>query len=250
MDRALYVAAATTSALIDKQAINAQNMANVSTPGFKRLFEQQISWKIPEHKGGELETRIYAPQITPGVDVSSGVIVKTDDPLNIAIPKGFFLGVVAGNGEVAYTKRGDFIRDEAGVLKLGSGQEVQSAGGGQIVLPENMKVEIAKDGTVFGIELGNPANRSEIGQLRIVRSENSEVTIREDGLLNLNENTLEDVNEGFELKSGVLEQSNVSMATAMAEMISTSRMYDFNAKVIQTISSKEQNGIGILSNWR
>lgn len=246
MDRGLFVAASSTSALMERQGLISQNMANVSTPGFKRLFDRQVAWPAPEQ--AQFASRVYAPLLTAGVDTTPGVLVKTDNPLDLAFPEDHYLGINLPGGGEAFTRRGDLTLDDQGVLRLSTGEEVQGEGGAPIAIPAGFIPNVASDGTVAAVDPANPKNRAEVGRLRWVSSAKDGVTMLDNGRLGIK--APQDPTERAKIVSGAVEQSNVSAAEMLVKMIETSRLHDLNGRLISAFSSTDQKGTELLSGWQ
>ena len=244
MDRGLFIASSSASNLMDKLSIINQNLSNVSTVGFKRILDQQLS--VPVHgDGGVLDGgRTYAVTSTPSIDKKAGATLTTGDMLNFSLNNDLY---VATSVSGAYTRRGDVMTDAEGVLRLPSGQALVSTDGGEIAIPVGYVGAISNDGTVWAQDPGNAANKQEIAKLGIYSS--GQVSLRPDGFLALKEPTPAEDGQRV-LVSGTLEQSNVSSADMMVSMIETSRLYDLQTKMMSTFNTMDQKGSEIISNWQ
>ena len=246
MDRGIFLAASAASNLMDRQAIVAHNLANVSTAGFKKVFDRMTS--VPIEGAARLPgTRSFGVVLTPGIDTRGGALASTGNPMDVALRQDVYLGVEAPGGAEAFTRRGSLMLDDGGVVRLASGQAALGADGGQIAIPAGFVAAVAEDGTVWAHDPANPANRQDMGRLRLVRS--SEVVLRPDGFYDAA--GAQAVEEGVKaLVSGHVEQSNVSAADALASMIEASRLYDLNAKLIGSFASMDQKDSEIVGNWQ
>lgn len=242
MDRGLFVASSSAANLMDRMAIVAQNMANVSTVGFKKVFDQVAS--VPLEGGARLPNiREFGVTLTPGVDARPGAVQATGNKLNVAFSPNVYVGLSSGS----FTRRGDFMTDQDGVLRLPSGDSVVSSDGAEIAIPVGYEGAIADDGTVWAQDPLNAANRQEIARLGLFSSDS--ITLRADGLYTLG--NPQQLGEGAKgLSSGYVEQSNVSAIDALAAMIETSRLYEMNTKLISAFNSMDQKGSELLSGWQ
>lgn len=246
MDRGLFIAASSASAMMDRQATIANNLANSATPGFKKLMDQNVSW-APQQEATH-QSRAYAPLVTPGVDVRPGAIAKTDNPLHVALPENVYLALDTPAGE-RFTRRGDIQLDAQGQLRLATGDAVAGENG-PLVIPAGFSANIASDGTVFAFDPANAANREEIGRLRMVSAPKEAVSMGEDARLTLAAELIQPVGENARVQVGALEQSNASPSEMMAKMMESSRLYEMNVKMISAFNSAEQKGSTIVGNWR
>lgn len=246
MDRGLFIAASSASAMMDRQATIANNLANSATPGFKKLMDQNVSW-TPQQEALHA-SRAYAPLVTPGVDTRPGAIARTENPLHVALPENVYLALDTPAGE-RFTRRGDIQLDEQGQLRLATGDAVAGEGG-PLVIPAGYSAGIASDGMVFAFDPANAANRAEIGRLRLVSAPKEAVSMGADARLTLAAEALAPAGENIRLHVGALEQSNASPSEMMAKMMESSRLYEMNVKMISAFNSAEQKGSTIVGNWR
>lgn len=247
MDRGIFVASSTAGNLMDRQAIVAQNLANMSTVGFKKIFDRMVTVPASSADASRLpDARAYAVELTPGVDIRQGGLLATGNALDVALTDQHYLAVAVPGGE-AYTRRGGFLVDAEGVLRLPTGQAVLSQEGNEIAIPAGFIGGVANDGAVWAQDPNNAANKQEVGRLKVV--EGRGVTLRLDGFYSLVQQTSA-VDGARVLSSGHLEQSNVSPADALAEMIETSRLYEMNTRLMSAFNTLDQKGSEILANWQ
>lgn len=244
MDRGIFLAAHSASALMEKQAIIANNLANISTPGFKKQFQMQATFVADAQS--KLATRGYGVVTTPGVDLSDGELMSTSNPLNIALPKGHFLSVQGPDG-VVYTKRGDMQINDTGQLVLSTGQLVLNVDGEPVEFPVGFKPVIGNDGSLSAQDPANPLNVVALGNLGIFFHENEGVKLRLDGFLSLKDIQ---VAQNPKVSVGFLEASNVSAAQVMVEMVETARLYDVGLKLVSTFEQVDRRGSELLGLYR
>lgn len=244
MDRGIFLAAHSASALMDKQAIIANNLANVSTPGFKKQFQMQSTFVADAQS--KLSTRGYGVVTTPGVDLSSGELMNTSNPLDIAMVKGEFLSIQSSDG-IAYTKRGAMQINDAGQLVLSTGENVLNVDGEPIEFPVGFKPIIGSDGSLSAQDPSNPLNVVAIGNLGLFFHENSGVSLRDDGFFSLQN---PQPAEAPKVSVGFLEASNVSAAQVMVEMVETARLYDVGLKLVSTFEQIDRRGSELLGLYR
>jgi flagellar basal-body rod protein FlgF len=223
MDRLLYVAMAGAKATSTRQEIVANNLANVSTQGFKA---QLAGFRTaPVVGGGALPTRAYVVESTPGTDFSPGVLQHTDRNLDIAIPGSGFLSVEDKSGKEAYTRSGQMMVNAEGVLTTSSGLPV-----------------LGNDGPITG----SKANVIVVGQLKLVDSEQP-LARGADGLFRSETGNPLEANPQVRLSSGYLEGSNVNAVDMLVQMISASRQFETQLKMIQTVQQNAQSASQLLT---
>lgn len=188
--------------------IAAQNVANISTPGYKRRigvaqFMDALTMTSP---AGPAESFI--------TDFSIGKQISTDNPYDLALTGPGFFVVQGANGPL-YTRQGQFKREGDGRLVTLSGLPVQADGGGDIVLKsQDFKVET--DGTV--LENGEP-----VAKLGIVQfADNAHAARTDTGLFTAPSSSVNSV-EGASVRQGALEASNVSTGDDMVSIMEAVR---------------------------
>ncbi|MEY2618284.1 MAG: Flagellar basal-body rod protein FlgF, partial [Pseudomonadota bacterium] len=152
MDRLIFTANGTVNAQAMVRASLVNEMANVSTVGFKRSFESALRTVKVEGEGFDTRYQIQAVQ-RDVIQMTPGPVMSTDRPLDIAISGRAVLAVQAANGQTAYTRRGDLRVNLQGQLETGGGQLVLGQGG-PINVPPGFTVRINSDGTVYANDPG------------------------------------------------------------------------------------------------
>ena len=235
MDRSLYVAMTGAQQTMLAQAANNNNIANVNTAGFRADLAQFRSMPLfgPGHP-----SRVYAMTERSGTDMSQGPINATGNPLDIAVHGDGWIAVQASNGKEAYTRAGNLRIDEGGRLVTASGRSILGDGG-PIAVPPASKVEIAEDGTVSILPLGETAKEmTVVERIKLVKPDHKELQKGEDGLMYLRSGKKANADANVKLVSGMLEGSNVNMAQAMVNMIDLARQYEMQIKLMR---EAEQN---------
>ncbi|HLW72264.1 MAG TPA: flagellar hook-basal body complex protein [Candidatus Binataceae bacterium] len=138
---ALYLAASGAASQLAGLGIAASNLANLATPGFRRLLN------IVQSVGGNGSPFQYAASdATPPLDLTQGPINSTGNPLDVAVSGPAFITVQSPQGP-AYTRNGQLQLAPDGTL-LAAGLPIESAGGGgPIKLPAG-QITIATDGSI------------------------------------------------------------------------------------------------------
>lgn len=239
MDRGLYIAMSGAKEILLAQGINANNLANVNTDGFRADFEQARSMPVfgPVHP-----SRVYAMTEHPGIDFTAGGLETTGRDLDVAIQGKGWLAVQAKDGSETYTRAGDLQITQDGMLVTGSGMPVLSENG-PIVVPPYQKVEIGEDGTVSVIPIGNNAvGLTAIAQMKLVEPPLDQLKKGEDALLRLKEGGTTPASANVKLITGALESSNVNPVESMVQMIELQRQFELNIKMMKTLENTESAG--------
>jgi flagellar basal-body rod protein FlgG len=225
----------------------ANNLANMSTTGFKRsqiAFQDLLYVKMAE-PGREVASGVNAPN---GIEVGSGVrpaattkiytpgeLQNTGRNLDVAISGDGFFQVTMPNGDKRYTRDGSLQQNANGLLVTSSGYSLEPA----ITIPTDaVSVDIGPDGsvsvkntagttsvvgTIQLAKFANPAGLSSEGGNLLAETEASgSPTLANPGLQGLGT-----------LQSGFLEQSNVEMVTELVNLITAQRAYETNSRAIK-----------------
>ena len=172
MDKLVYTSLSGAKTGTIQRTMLTNDLANVSTVGFKRASFQRA---IPAQLDGPGFGVRFQPLVenrTDIVDLKPGTRIDTGNPLDVAFNGQTVLGVVAEQGEIAFTRRGDLRVSELGFLETANGYLVAGEGGGPITVPEGGGATITPDGTVFfNAAVADPAAAAappvEIGQILI-----------------------------------------------------------------------------------
>jgi flagellar basal-body rod protein FlgF len=239
MDRMIYLSMSGAKATMQRQDTLANNLANVSTPGFRA--ELQAFRAVPV-QGSGASTRVYALETTTGYDASPGAITSTGRNLDVAAKGNAWLAVQALDGTEAYTRGGSLEVTSDGTLTTRSGLPVLGDGG-PLQVPPNSAVSIGADGTVSakGVDGKNTA----IGKLKLVTPE-AALTRGEDGLFRAAEGELS-ADDKARVQDGALEGSNVSPVETMVAMISAARQFEAQMKMLQTAEANEKAAAQLLT---
>jgi flagellar basal-body rod protein FlgG len=222
------------------------DLANVNTDAYKRSRTefQDLMYDTVKEAGGSLGANSQSPvgiQTGRGVKVGSthkifeqGPAKMTNHPYDLMIEgKGFF-PVAMPNGEVAYTRAGNFHLDSQGRVSLSNGAQLVP----QITIPNNaVSVLVTPNGEVRAT-LPN-MGESVLGQIQLISFTN------EQGLNAAGENLFKaTLGSGGPVQSvpgengvgviaqGAVEGSNVNVANSMVDMIATQRAYEMGTKVM------------------
>ena len=140
MDSILEIGSSVISQAQRRSEIIAQNMANVATPGYRR--QASFASFVDRSKADAIDPVAY----TTSIDFSSGKLNETGATHDIAIlGEGFF--ALRREGQVIYTRNGQFSRDADGRLVNSTGFALQTAGGSDLIL-KGQSFVIGADGVV------------------------------------------------------------------------------------------------------
>ncbi|MBH1987594.1 MAG: flagellar basal-body rod protein FlgF [Burkholderiales bacterium] len=239
MDRMIYLSMAGAKTNFAQQEVLANNLANVSTTGFRA--ELHAVRAVPV-RGDGASTRVYSLETTVGYDDSAGNITVTNRPLDVAMMGKSWLSVQGLDGTEAYTRSGHFMVDNQGNLVTPEGLQVLGDGG-PINLPPNTQPTIAPDGTISA-RAANGTSQP-VGRLKLVTPENR-LQRGEDGLFRSPDGDLP-ADPNARLQDGALEGSNVNPIETMVQMIAAQRQYETQTRMMQTAEQNEKSASQLLS---
>jgi len=231
MDEMIYTAMTGAKQTEYAQAINSNNLANISTTGFRADLHSFSSIPI---EGPGVETRINAVVDSYGTDFAQGAIMNTGRDLDIAIRGEGFIAVQAADGSEAYTRAGDLRVEPGGLLSTGAGYLV-IGDGGPVALPPNVSLLVGNDGTISVQPLGQgPETLTIADRIKLVNPDPALLAKGTDGLFYLEEGAIADADAGVKVTAGALEQSNVNVAMTLVNMIELARQYEMQVNIIKT----------------
>ncbi|HWT54411.1 MAG TPA: flagellar basal-body rod protein FlgG [Rhodocyclaceae bacterium] len=238
---------------LDAQQLNldviANNLANVSTNGFKRsraVFEDLLYQTMRQPGAQSTQTT----QIPSGLQLGTGTrpvateriytqgtLQQTQNPLDMAINGEGFFQIQMPDGTLAYTRDGAFQKDNTGQVVTSSGYPLSPA----ITVPANaLTVSISRDGVVSVTTPGNNTP-TQVGTIQLATFVNI------GGLQSMGENLFVEtassgaptpntpgLNGAGLINQGYVENSNVNVAEELVTMIQTQRAYEVNSKVVTT----------------
>ncbi len=252
MIRSLWIARTGLDAQQTQLDVISNNLANVSTNGFKRgraVFEDLL-YQTLRQPGAQSSQQTLIPaglQLGTGARPVStarlftqGNLQKTDSPLDVAVQGSGFFQVLLPDGTTGYTRDGSFQKDNQGQIVSSDGYPLQPA----VTIPANaLSVTIGTDGTVSITQPGSAASTL-IGSVQVA------TFINPAGLQSIGQNLyLETAASGTPtpnapgsngagiVNQGYVETSNVNVAEELVTMIQTQRAYELNSKVISTSDS-------------
>ena len=249
MIRSLFIAKTGLEAQQTNLDVITNNLANVSTNGFKRsraVFEDLLYQNVRQ-PGAQSSQQTQLPsgqQIGTGTRVVSterihtqGNPQQTGNSKDVMVNGAGFFSVLMPDGTAAYTRDGSFQTDSNGQLVTSSGFVVQPA----ITVPSNaLSLTVGRDGTV-SVTLPGTSAPSQIGSLQLstfvnpagLESKGENLYVETGASGNANTNTPGTNGSGV-LLQGYVETSNVNVVEEMVNMIQTQRAYEINSKAITT----------------
>ena len=253
--RALYVAATGMQSQQTNIDNIANNLANVSTTGFKRgrADFQDLLYQAVKPAGTnasvntEMPTGLYLGYGSRPASIqklfTQGAFQSTGQDYDLMVEGDGFFQITMPNGETAYTRDGSFKLDNTGRLVTSNGDLLTP---NVTISPGSTNVTIGTDGTVSALQPGQTA-ATNVGSIQIARFNNV------GGLEPMGQNLYRETNssgspqtgtptsQGFgSVRQGFLEMSNVSVVEELVNMIVSQRAYEINSKAITTADEMMQ----------
>jgi flagellar basal-body rod protein FlgF len=224
--------------IMQAQAVNNHNIANLSTIGFRA---DAVSFDSQPIYGAGYATRVNAVAGDAGTDFSSGVMESTGRDLDIAVNGNGFIAVRGTDGKEAYTRAGDLRVTPTGAVTTASGLAVLSESG-PLVIPPSTQVSIGGDGTISVVPQGSqPFAVTQVDRIKLVNPSTKDLQKGDDGLLRLKSGAKAKTDDTVSITSGMLESSNVNAAQSLISMIELQRLYEFQIKSLNSTDTNEQS---------
>ena len=236
MENATYTALTRQSGLMNEMRVVANNIANLSTTGFRSegvIFAEHVKALGPNDPSLSMATASARETLS-----SQGTLTQTGGSFDLAIEgDGFFL-VATPRGE-RLTRAGAFTPNENGDLVTPEGFNVLDAGGAPVFIPQGAgPVGIAPDGTVS-------AGGQPVGQIGLVNPINLLGMVREDGVRFRADDGYEPALDGRMLQ-GFVEESNVDPVLEISRMIEVQRAYELGQSFLDKEDERIRSAISAL----
>jgi len=237
MDKSLYISMTGASQNALAQRSHANNLANLTTTGFRKDFEQARSMPV---FGDGFATRAYAMTERPGTDYSAGSMQETGRELDVAVQGEGWIAVQAPDGTEAYTRAGNLKIDAFGILRTSGGLPVLG-NGGPIAIPPAEKIEVGSDGTISIRALGEaPTVMAEVDRIKLVNPDPASLRKAEDGLMRADGGLEQRADGAVQVATGFLEGSNVNAVEEMTSMLTLARQFELHIKMMRTADENAQ----------
>lgn len=244
MDKALYIAMTGARHNMLAQTSHSNNLANLNTTGFRADFAQARS--MPVFYGEGQPTRAYSLSESPASDFKQGPMISTGNDLDVAINGEGFIAVLAPDGTEAYTRAGSLSIDPNGILRNDTGLAVVG-NAGPIALPPLEKLEIGADGTLSLVALGQgPEAMVEADRIKLVNPDLQNLTKGDDGLFRQRDALQAPPAAEVRLVSGFIEGSNVNAIHEFTNILSLSRQYEMQVKLMKDIEQNSETSAQLL----
>jgi len=246
MDRALFLAMSGAKQNMQAMQLRANNLANVSTTGFRADLAQARSMQA---YGDGLPSRVFSMTERPGNNFQQGSVITTGRDLDVTIQGDGWIAVQDKTGAEGLTRNGNLQIDQTGLLLNGNGHLVLGETGAPITLPVPVaKVEIGNDGTISVRPQGAPADAMEIvDRIKLVRPNNQDLYKDDNGLFRAKDpNTAYDADANVKILTRALEGSNVNAVGEMTSLIELQRQFEMQVKMMSTAEDMDKSSDSLL----
>jgi flagellar basal-body rod protein FlgF len=254
MDRLAFNASAAIAESRTAQHMINNELANVSTPGFKRSFESAM--QSVTAVGSGFASRIQPKSLNVDtVIMTAGIaLIATGNDLDIAMNDKAVMGVSGPDGTLGFTRRGDLRVSSKGILETGNGHAVRGQSGSTITIPPGFKATINTDGSIFA---ENPATVGVAQPVLIDRillrdADGIKLSRRTDGLFAIegqpNGTDLPESKAFLSVNPKCLEGSNVNALSVMVRLMDLSRSFEMNVNVIKQSKDSDESGATMMRN--
>jgi flagellar basal-body rod protein FlgF len=232
MDNSLLVSLSHQLASYRAMDVIANNIANASTPGFKReaaRFEEFVVMMQPAEGQTGLQPVSFVKDAGLMRDSSQGNLQQTGATYDIAIAGPGYFQVQTPAG-MRYTRDGHFSLDANGNLVTSQGYAVQGDGGAITIAPTDGEIVVAPDGTISSV-LNGVTNL--LGKLKIADFANNDALIKQGSNLYSTAQT-PNTPPVVNIRQGALEASNVQPVIEISHMIEVMRSYEATASLTKS----------------
>ncbi|WP_339113593.1 flagellar hook-basal body complex protein [Thioclava sp. GXIMD2076] len=236
MDNAIYAALTRQSGLMNEMNVVANNIANVSTTGFRKegvIFAEYVA----DLDGAEPSLSMAYGN---GREISTlqGGVTATGNNFDFAIQGDGYFMVETPQGN-ALTRAGNFVPSAEGILQNQDGYPVLDSGGGPIFVPSEGELSMAQDGTMS-------VNGEPIAQLGIYDPADPAAMTHSGGTLFYPEGGAQ-AQEFPQVLQGFVEESNVDPITEVARMVEVQRAYEMGQKFLDREDERIRSVISTLT---
>jgi flagellar basal-body rod protein FlgF len=243
VDKLIFTAMTGANAAAHRQAVLSNNLANVSTNGFRAELS---TYRAVPVRGDGSTTRVMALEATPGFLDIPGSPQRTGRAMDAMTTGNSWFGVQGLDGTEAYTRNGSFEVASDGTLKTNNGLTVLSDGGSPITVPAGAEVTLGSDGTLSA-KVGKQPSTG-IGRLKLATPAADDPLKRgEDGLFRTTSGDPMPNDAAARLQLGVIEGSNVNAIETMVGMIQTARQFEAQTRLMQTAEADDRSAAQLLS---
>ena len=243
MDRLIYTSMTGANAAAQRQAVLSNNLANVSTQGFRA---EMANFRSVPLQGSGSTTRVFALEATSGHVQTPGPAQTTGRNLDAMAVGNAWFAVQGLDGTEAYTRAGRFELTNAGQLVTPAGLPVLSDGGAPIMAPQGAELTLGADGRITARVPGQQPQA--LARLKLATPQAEDPLKRgDDGLFRSTSGEPIANDDTARLQAGVLEGSNVNPVDAMVGMIAAARQFEQQMRLLTSAESNDKAAAQLLN---
>lgn len=237
MDKLLYIAGSGASLIARDQALHANNLANISTGGFRADLGRALTSRV---SGDGHDARSFGAIVDAGIDLAEGPRDATGRNLDIAVQGAGFIAVQMPDGREAYSRDGHLRVDSFGLLTNGHGLPVLGDAG-PVVLPPFQSLQIGRDGTISVQPQGQgPETLAQVGRIKLVNPDPALLRKDPSGQIVRNDGIATDVDPRVQVLPGFLESSNVNAVSELVAVLDLARQFELDVKMMRTAQENDE----------
>jgi flagellar basal-body rod protein FlgF len=238
MDPLTSTAASGLQAHMDSLDLQANNLANASTGGYKADREFYSTYMAPELADSADPMTSESPVVEgPWIDFKQGLLQTTGNSTDLAINGTGFFAVNGPNGNTLYTRNGNFQLTPTGVLVTSDGYPVRLTNGLTLQVQSTDPLQINQDGEIS-------QDGSVLGQLELVDFKNPQALTKM-GATNFSASAQAGAGPAAsaQVNQGKLEASNAGGAQGSVRILSLLRQFDMLQRAIKIGSEMNRQAI-------
>ena len=242
MDRLIYTAMTGAKGTMDQQAAVAHNLANATSTGFRAELHKLRAVEVQTEA---MRTRAFTVDASVANNFEQGALQHTGRAYDVALAGKGWLAVQMPDGSEAYTRNGSLDVSANGILQTHDGKPVLGDGGPVTIPPDN-EISIGADGSISASQPDQPGVVNVVAQLKLVNPPEADLVRGDDGLFRVRGGAPAQADPNVRVAGGYLEGSNVNVVDQMVQMISLSRQFEMQTRMLSTAEQNDRAAAQVL----
>ena len=242
MDRLIYTAMTGAKGTMDQQAAVAHNLANATSTGFRAELHKLRAVEVQTEA---MRTRAFTVDASVANNFEQGALQHTGRAYDVALQGKGWLAVQMPDGSEAYTRNGSLDVSANGILQTHDGKPVLGDGG-PITIPPDNEISIGADGSISASQPDQPGVVNVVAQLKLVNPPEADLVRGDDGLFRVRGGAPAQADPNVRVAGGYLEGSNVNVVDQMVQMISLSRQFEMQTRMLSTAEQNDRAAAQVL----
>ena len=242
MDRLIYTAMTGAKGTMDQQAAVAHNLANATSTGFRAELHKLRAVEVQTEA---MRTRSFTVDASVANNFEQGALQHTGRAYDVALQGKGWLAVQMPDGTEAYTRNGSLDVSANGILQTHDGKPVLGDGGPVTIPPDN-EITIGADGSISASQPDQPGVVNVVAQLKLVNPPEADLVRGDDGLFRVRGGAPAQADPNVRVAGGYLEGSNVNVVDQMVQMISLSRQFEMQTRMLSTAEQNDRAAAQVL----